>query len=138
VTISGDFVIIIDYERNPLYKISFNNNIMQQFFFLSIRRFLEGTRKKKFNDATKIIEIPTYANNRKSNAEQIQNLMNALHTWHKKALENELKQCPIKALSLVEFERMKDLLEMEIDARIFTLLDLSEEDIRVIEQVRDP
>ena len=137
-TLSGNFVVIMDSTKNPLYKICFSDNVMKQFFFLAIRRFLRNTKKKKFNNATKIIEIPIYADNRESNAEQIRNLMNTLIAWHRKALENELKRCPIKILDLAEFEKMKDEIDTEIDKKIFELLGLVEEDIEIVERARDP
>lgn len=137
-TLSSNFIVIMDSNKNPLYKICLNDNIMQQFFFLAIKRFLRNTKKKKFNDATKIIEIPIYANNRKSNAEQIRNLMETLLAWHQKALETELKQCPIQSLDLARFEKMKDETDTEIDQKIFALLGLEKEDATIIERVRDP
>jgi methylase of polypeptide subunit release factors/predicted type IV restriction endonuclease len=137
-TLSSNFIVIIDSNKNPLYKICFNDNVTQQFFFLAIKRFLRNSKKKKFNNATKIIEIPIYANNRESNAEQIRNLMETLHVWHQKALENKLKQCPIKTLDLAKFEKMKDEIDNEIDKKICNLLRLDEEDITIIGRVRDP
>jgi hypothetical protein len=137
-TLSDNFIVIMDSNKTPLYKICFNDSIMQQFFFLAIKRFLGNTKKKKLNNATKIIEIPVYANNRELNAEQIKNLMKTLLAWHQKALENELKQCPIKTLDLVGFERMKSEIDATIDQKIFDLLGLAEEDITMIERVRDP
>jgi hypothetical protein len=137
-TLSGNFIVIMDNNKNPIYKIYFTDDVMQQFFFLTIKRFLRTTRKKKFSNATKIIEIPIYVNNRESNAEQIRNLMETLLNWHKNALEKELKQCPIKTLNLIEFEKMKDELDNEIDKKIFDLLGLNEDEMQIIEKIRDP
>jgi len=47
--------------------------------------------------------------------------METLLAWHQKALENELKQCPIKTLDLIKFEKMKDEIDNEIDKKIFGL-----------------
>jgi hypothetical protein len=64
--------------------------------------------------------------------------METLHVWHQKALENKLKQCPIKTLDLAKFEKMKDEIDNEIDKKICNLLRLDEEDITIIGRVRDP
>jgi type I restriction-modification system DNA methylase subunit/predicted type IV restriction endonuclease len=137
-TLSSNFIIITDDNKNPLYKICFSNNVMQQFFFLAIKRFLKTTKKKKFNDATKTIEIPIYANNKESNAQQICSLMETLLAWHQNALKNELRDCPVKTLDLEKFEKMKEAIDGEINKKIFDLLELDIEDIKIVERVRDP
>jgi hypothetical protein len=55
-----------------------------------------------------------------------------------RALENELKRCPIKTLNFVEFEKMRDELDNEIDQKIFDLLGLNEDEIKIIDKIRDP
>lgn len=135
---SDSYVVLADEHNQAIYTICFEDRVIQQFFFMAIKRFLTTTKRKTFNQATTVIEIPVYSNNRSINAEQIQNLMSTLFSWHQKALESELKNCPIKVLDLIEFEKLKDQIDDDINKDIFQLLDLKEEDIKLIERSRDP
>jgi hypothetical protein len=59
------------------------------------------------------------------------------YSWHANALQNELKDCPIKTLNLDDFEAMKESLDMDTNLLIYNLLKLSNIEIARIENIRD-
>lgn len=136
--LEGNFIIIADESNQPIYKIYFEDQKFQQFFFMAIKLFLMNTKKKKFNQATRIIEIPVFSNNKAINAQKIQNLMVALQSWHQKTLQEDFKSCPIQVLDLMEFEKLKIHVEDSINKDVFKLLNLSKDEIELIERIKDP
>jgi len=129
-----------DDSNEDVLKITFNNDIIREYFYLSIFSEVEGITKRYNVDGNilervkKDIKIPQSINNRSRDVANINNLMNALKNEYENLLSKYGYQ-PVLDVDLESINNEIKMIQNRINLMVYELYGLNDEEIQLIEEV---
>lgn len=140
----GDFLIInvvyVDESREDILKIYFENPTVKQFFHLAIisvkkdKNRAYKSEKEVLGTIINEIKIPRSNGTREEDVDNIKKIMQILKDEYNKILSSNYGDAIVKEFDVEENDKQINEVEEKINHLIYAIYDLSNDDIRVIEE----